>query len=224
MGSPKDEEGRDDNEKLHSVSVEKGFYIDQFELKQRAWKIVMNGNPSFWKDDDLPIESVSWIDAMEFCNRLTILERDKKRLPLDWSFTLPTEAQWEYACRAGSNSAFNCGDELSSDEANIDGSIQYGASRIGRKSFGTIKCGSFNPNKFGLYDMHGNVWEWCRDWYAKDNLKYTNGSIPEKGLYKVKRGGSWFNGAHSVRSAKRFYSSNKYKNQTLGFRIVLINQ
>lgn len=222
MGSPKSEQGRSDNEALHEVKVNYGFYLGEFEVKQSEWEKIDKEKPFHWRGTELPVESVTWTEAMNYCDELTQLERDSGGIDGSWKFSLPTEVQWEYACRSGTKTAFNIGNNIYGEDANINASIPYGTSDKGKESIGTIKCGSFNPNRSGFYDMHGNVWEWCLDWYTKNNLSFTDVLTPKDGLYKVKRGGSWFNGPQNVRSAKRFSSSKEYRHKTLGFRVALI--
>ena len=222
MGSPKSEQGRSDNEVLHEVKVNYGFYLGECEVKQSEWEKLFKEKPFHWRGSELPVESVTWTEAMDYCDELTQSERDSGDIDGSWKFSLPTEVQWEYACRSGTQTAFNIGNNLNGENANINASIPYGELDKGKKSFGTIKCGSFNPNRSGFYDMHGNVWEWCLDWYYHNNLSFTDVLIPKDGLYKVKKGGSWFNGPQNVRSAKRFYSSQEYRHETLGFRVALI--
>ena len=222
MGSPKSEQGRSDNEALHKVKVNYGFYLGECEVKQSEWGELYNEKPFHWRGTELPVESVTWTEAMNYCDELTQLEQDSGEIDGNWKFSLPTEVQWEYACRSGTQTTFNIGNNITGEDANINASIPYGISDKGKKSFNTIKCGSFKPNRSGFYDMHGNVWEWCLDWYYPNNLSFTDVLIPKDGLYKVKKGGSWFNGPQNVRSAKRFYSSQKYRHETLGFRVALI--
>lgn len=222
MGSPKSEQGRSDNEALHKVQVNYGFYLGECEVKQSEWEELDNEKPFHWRGPELPVESVTWTEAMNYCDELTQLEKDSSGIGGNWKFSLPTEVQWEYACRSGTQTTFNIGNNIYGEDANINASIPYGISDKGKKSFNTIKCGSFNPNRSGFYDMHGNVWEWCLDWYSPNNLSFTDVLIPKDGLYKVKKGGSWFNGPQNVRSAKRFYSSQEYRHETLGFRVALI--
>ena len=203
MGSPKSEQGRSDNEALHKVQVNYGFYLGECEVKQSEWEELDNEKPFHWRGPELPVESVTWTEAMNYCDELTQLEKDSSGIGGNWKFSLPTEVQWEYACRSGTQTTFNIGNNIYGEDANINASIPYGISDKGKKSFNTIKCGSFNPNRSGFYDMHGNVWEWCLDWYSPNNLSFTDVLIPKDGLYKVKKGGSWFNGPQKCAFRKK---------------------
>ena len=167
MGSPKDEKDRSDDENQVQVTLTKGFWLGQHEVTQAEWQRVMqttpwSGNEDVKEGDDYPATFVSWDDAMKFCEKLTEQERSAGRLPSDWQYTLPTEAQWEYACRAGTKSRFSFGD----DESDLGEYAWYGknAGDIGEKYAHRVAQKKANP--WGLYDMHGNVWEWCRDVYA----------------------------------------------------------
>ncbi len=169
MGSPTSEEGRYDDEKQHRVTLTKGFWMMEMEVTQKQWKAVMENNPSNFKGDDLPVECVSWNDCQEFCRKCSALG-----LPV----LLPTEAQWEYACRAGSTDAY---------AGNLDDMAWY-YKNSGSK---THPVGTKNPNAWGLYDMHGNVWEWCQDWkgdYPKGSV--TDPTGPANGSLRVSRSGT----------------------------------
>jgi formylglycine-generating enzyme required for sulfatase activity len=208
MGSPEGEKGRYENERQHWVTLTKGFYLGVHEVTQAEWKAVMGGdnNPSHFKGDELPVDIVSWDNAVAFCRKLNAKEgwsEDK-----GWRYQLPTEAEWEYACRAGTETPFHFGDTLSTDWANYD-----------RQK--TTPVGSFNrPNAWGLHDMHGNVWEWCADWYAEYPEKdLTDPKGPKSGDDRVCRGGSWLNPVVCCRAASR----DRYKPGAgytyLGFRV-----
>jgi len=158
MGSPSNEEGRDRDEgPQHRVRISKGFYMGQTEVTQSQWRSVMSTKPSRFKGNNLPVEQVPWNDAVEFCKKLS--QRKGK------TYRLPTEAEWEYACRAGTSTPFNTGSTISTSQANYNGNFTYGSGQKGVDRQKTTEVGSFAPNSFGLYDMHGNVWEWCSDWY-----------------------------------------------------------
>ncbi|MBN1847182.1 MAG: SUMF1/EgtB/PvdO family nonheme iron enzyme, partial [Deltaproteobacteria bacterium] len=180
MGSPANEKDRDDNELQHQVTLTKGFYMQTTEVTQGQWKDVMGNNPSYFKNcgDDCPLESISWNDAQEFINRLNRKEGAQK-------YRLPTEAEWEYACRAGSTTRFYFGDS----ESDLGEYAWYDGNSGGK----THPLAQKRPNAWGLYDMHGNVWEWCEDWYGET---IHPGSVTDPigasgGSYRVLRGGSW---------------------------------
>ncbi|MGL4465339.1 MAG: SUMF1/EgtB/PvdO family nonheme iron enzyme [Planctomycetia bacterium] len=224
MGSPKSEKVRSNDEAQKDVTLTKPFYLGVYEVTQAEYGAVMGINPSHFTDvkgveaKRLPVEQVSYDDALEFLAKLN--ERDRGKLPAGWKYLLPTEAQWEYACRAGSKTAFNFGDVLNGDKANCDGSHPYGTEKKGPYLQRPAPVGSYAPNGWGLYDMHGNVWEWCRDGYT-ENLP---GGIdpfvsPEGAPDRVSRGGSWFVIALSSRSAYRYGITPDYRAINLGFRV-----
>ena len=196
--------GGDDEKPVHQVTLTKPFWLAKTEVTQAQWRQVMGSNPSYFEGDTLPVEMVSWNDAMEFCRRLTEMGRQAGRLPEGYEYTLPTEAQWEYACRAGTNG----------DYATSTGwqAVWYGCRK-------TQPVGTKQANAWGLYDMHGNVWEWCLDWYGD----YPSGSVvdpqgPSSGSLRVLRGGSWFYNASYCRSAFRNSYAPSDPNDYLGFR------
>ncbi|MBZ0265914.1 SUMF1/EgtB/PvdO family nonheme iron enzyme [bacterium] len=210
MGSPPNEEDLFVNEvPQHRVTISKPFQMMKTEVTQEMWKSVMGNNPSNWKGDNLPVEQVSWNGCQEFIAKLN--QRDPGK-----GYRLPTEAEWEYACRAGTTTRFNAGESVS-DLARVgwySGNSEYKTHPVGEKM----------PNAWGLYDMHGNVWEWCSDWY--DVFYYQNspssnptGSI--SGSYRVLRGGSWNNIGRHCRSADRNWSEPSYRfSYYYGFRVV----
>jgi len=186
------------------------------EVTQGQWKAVMRNNPSEFKDcgDDCPVEQVSWDDVQKFIKNLNQTEKKEYRLP--------TEAEWEYACRAGTDTPFAFGKCLSTDQANYDGHHPLSGCTEGKYRKKTVPVASFAPNKWGLYDMHGNLWEWCQDWYAD----YPSGSVtdpmgPTSGSCYVFRGGSWLINAESCRSARRLGFLPEVRYTILGFRLVL---
>ncbi|MEM6260399.1 MAG: SUMF1/EgtB/PvdO family nonheme iron enzyme [Planctomycetota bacterium] len=196
MGSPASEEGRLDDEGQHRVRMTRPFLLGTTEVTQGQWRSVMVNNPSQFKGDNLPVEIVSHDDATEFCRRLS----QKEGKP----YRLPTEAEWEYACRAGTTSSFSFGLTISTDQSNYNGNFTYGAGRKGVFREKTMPVGSFQPNAWGLYDMHGNVWELCSDWYGD----YPEGAVsdpqgPNSGDERVLRGGSWLFPPIDSRSANR---------------------
>jgi len=215
MGSPSGETGRFDNETQHQVTLTRGFYMQTTEVTQGQWQAAMGSNPSYFKNcgSDCPVEQVSWNDAQEFIRRLNQKESGN-------SYRLPTEAEWEYAARAGTTTPFNTGNCLSTDQANYNGEYPLSGCSKGEYRKTTVRAGAFSPNAWGLYDMHGNVWEWCQDWkgdYPSGSVTDPSGSL--SGSYRVNRGGSWYSDARNCRSAYRYFSAPGYRNYGLGFRL-----
>jgi len=217
IGSPSNEPGRNNNEKQHQVTLTKGFYMQTTEVTQSQWKAVVGNNPSKFNTcgEDCPVEKVSWNDVQNFIHKLN--QREGSGI-----YRLPTEAEWEYACRAETETPFSLGQCLSTDQANYDGNLPLSGCSKGKYRKTTIPVARFPSNAWGLYDMHGNVWEWCLDWY-KD---YPSGSAtdptgPSEGLSRIHRGGSWFSGAGLCRSANRNYSSPEARKFDLGFRLLM---
>jgi formylglycine-generating enzyme required for sulfatase activity len=204
------------------VFLTRGYWLGKFEVTQAQWRQVMKTEP--WKNqpqveegDEFPATHIGWKEAMEFCARLTKREREAGRLPKDWEYTLPTEAQWERACRARSETIFCCGD----NEQSLHDYAWFAAS-VGEESF-AHRVGQKKPNAWGLHDMHGNVWEWCKDLHA-DPLP--GGRDPEvktsnEPAVRMNRGGSWGNAASSCRSALRSRNLTTTRNEFLGFRAAL---
>ena len=216
MGSPNDEEGRDDGEGPQTtVTITKPFWLGKTEVTQSQWKVVMGNNPSISKGDDLPVEQVSWDDAVSFCKKLNEMKRDT--LPAGYHYTLPTEAQWEYACRAGTTTRFSYGNDTGYSQ--LGSYAWYDDNSSGK----THPVGDKLPNGWRLYDMHGNVWEWCLDWKGD----YTGGSVsdpqgPQSGAERVNRGGGWLNIAgRDCRSAFRFGFEPEASLFDIGFRVAL---
>ena len=210
MGSPKSEAKRDEDEIQHQVTLTKGFYLGKYEVTQAEWERVMGNNPSRFKGADRPVENVSWSDAVEFCKKLTEMEKKAGRVPQGMSYQLPTEAQWEYACRAGTSTMYSWGDDINPKLANYQDS---GLSK-------TMAVGSYRPNPWGFHDMHGNVWEWCADWFGD----YPSGSVtnpigPASGSLRVFRGGSWYYDGAYLRSAMRNNNSPSARGNGIGFRV-----
>ncbi len=216
MGSPTNEPGRDDDETQHKVTLSKGFYIQTTEVTQGQWKAVMGENPSTFKDcgDDCPVESVSWNVVQEFIKGLNKREGKKYRLP--------TEAEWEYSCRAETTTPFSFGKCLKTDQANYDGNKPLKGCPKGECRKKTIPVKRFAPNAFGIYDMHGNVWEWCQDWYGEysSNPK-ADPTGPSDGFSRVFRGGSRNNSSGDCRSANRNGFAPRFRNNGRGFRLAL---
>jgi formylglycine-generating enzyme required for sulfatase activity len=225
MGSLETESGRDpEDEEQHRVRITKPFYLGVFEVTQRQYERVMGSNPSHFDGDveRLPIESVTWEEASEFCTKLSELPEERAA---GRRYELPTEAQWEYACRAGTTTPFHFGDELDGTQANCDGNYPYGTATPGPYLERTAEIGSYSQNEFGLYDMHGNVWEWCADWY--DEEYYGESPIddppgPAEGgaVSHVIRGGCWHTSADFCRSAHRDLDKSDEPQAGIGFRVM----
>jgi len=212
MGSPPYEKYRNDNETQHKVTISKGFYMQSTQVTQGQWKAVMGNNPSYFKNgDNYPVETVSWNDTQEFIKKLN--SKDNK------GYRLPTEAEWEYACRAGTITPFYFGETISTDQVNYNGNYPYGNGKKGIYREKTTPVGTFPPNDWGLFDMHGNVWEWCNDWYGDYSDKPVTDLIgATTGSSRVLRGGSWYYYARYCRSALRDYNSPSYRGSR-GFRL-----
>jgi len=233
MSSPEREEGSYSDERpQHQVTIQP-FYMGKYPITQAQWQRVaqlpqvnrkLEPNPSSFQGGNRPVERVSWRDAVEFCARLTSLtKRD---------YGLPSEAQWEYACRAGTTTPFHFGETLTTDLANYNGNHTYGDGPKGRYRKETTEVGSFGvANAFGLYDMHGNVWEWCLDdWHSNYEGAPTDGSawldrndnLSQKKGNAMLRGGSWLDRPWNCRSASRYFyngAERYYIDNIIGFRV-----
>jgi len=220
MGS---NDGDSDEKPVHSVTVD-DFYIGKYEVTQKEWKEVMGNNTSKWKGDDLPVEKVSWYDAVEFCNKKSDMEGltrcytgSGKNTKCNFSangYRLPTEAEWEYAGRGGSRTA-----HYKYSGSNNVGDVAWYYSNSSSK---THKVGTKQANELGIYDMSGNVWEWCNDWYDADYYKNSPKNNPQGdslGKYRVLRGGSWSNFDYNCRVAYRFWNNPDDSDCNYGFRL-----
>lgn len=239
MGSPRDEDERISEESLHEVEITKPYYLGVYEVKQREFSQInlprqkkrqprAHFNSSRGGGPDHPIEDILWQDAADFCAELSKRPAEKRA---GRKYRLPSEAEWEYACRAGSKTTFHFGNSLSSKDANFNGNYPYAATK-GPYVRKTVKAGSYKPNAFGLYDMHGNVAEWCADWYDKEY--YEDSPVkdplgPPVGVeptgffgnhYLVVRGGCWLDDARACRSAYRFKAMPRNTYRLIGFRVV----
>jgi formylglycine-generating enzyme required for sulfatase activity len=234
MGSPKTEEGRNFREGPQTeVTLTTGFYMSKFLVTQGEYLALMRTNTSYCTGDtNRPVEACGWFKATNYCGRLTARERQAKRLPANWCYRLPTEAEWEYACRAGTTTRFSFG-----DDPGYTNLTKYGwwheNSRSTNKPPGqsyfvlgryyqTHPVGQKLPNPWGLYDMHGTVSEWCQDWFGR----YPGGSVtnwqgPPTGKERVIRNGSWLDNASALRSAMRWEAPPKNVSGIYGFRPVL---
>jgi formylglycine-generating enzyme required for sulfatase activity len=224
MGAAEGEDGAQDNESpQHSVTVPK-FFLGKYQVTQAQWRAVatglpkiehdLNPDPSKFKGDTYPVEQVNWYEAVEFCQRLSqATGRD---------YRLPSEAEWEYACRAGTTTPFSFGELITTDVANYNGHHTYGQSPKGDYRKQTTPVGSFSANGFGLYDMHGNVWEWCFDlWHDNYEGAPTNGSpwVTGKEKSRLLRGGSWYDYPGLCRSAYRYWVTPDFRDDSFGFRV-----
>jgi formylglycine-generating enzyme len=214
MGSPPQESERRNDETRHKVTLTKGFYLAVHLVTQVQWQAVMGNNPSRFQGRTLPVEQVSWQDCHTFCATLGRMEGKRYRLP--------TEAEWEYACRAGTATPFSFGETIDTEQANYNGEYTYGKGKKGVHRQQTTAVGIFPPNAWGLFDMHGNVYEWCADWYGpypQEELTDPQGN--ESGSTRVLRGGSWFIYPYRCRSAFRRYCEPAYCQYDIGCRVIL---
>jgi uncharacterized protein (TIGR02996 family) len=214
MGSPADEKERAENETPHRVSLTHGFWLGVHPVTQVQWRRVMGRNPSYFKGDELPVEQVSWDDGQGFCEKLK--EKTGRQ------FRLPSEAEWEYACRAGTTTPFWFGETISTDQANYHGNYTYGKGKKGVYRKQTTLVGSFPPNAWGLTDLHGNIWEWCQDWYSPlldEDIEDLQGG--DSGDARVLRGGCWGGYPRWCRAAYRRGVEPAYRGRNFGCRVVL---
>jgi formylglycine-generating enzyme required for sulfatase activity len=238
MGSPDGEAGREAMEgPRHRVEITRPFYLGVYEVTQGEYQKVMGSNPSYYRagggfaarvrglnTSRFPVENVDWHDSVKFCEKLSALPREKAARR---KYRLPTEAEWEYACRAGAREhvPFAFGKSLSSRQANFDGNQPYGGAPTGTSLGRAVQVGSYKPNVWGLYDMHGNVWEWTADWYQaysdrRDLTRDPTGAAT--GTNRIFRGGSWTNPGSWCRTAKRYQAGPTAKNYLIGFRVACV--
>jgi uncharacterized protein (TIGR02996 family) len=216
MGSAAEEPGHQNDETQHRVTLTRGFLLGVTPVTQAQWQFARGDNPSSFKGTTRPVEQVSWDDCQDFCAKLGAKTGQR--------FRLPTEAEWEYACRAGTTSLFHFGSIISTDLANYDGDRVFAGSRKGAKrGVTTTLVRTFPANAWGLYDMHGNVLEWCADWYGKYRLREKRDPAGAKtGEQRVLRGGSWVSDPCFCRAADRFkFPPDTGQNNVLGCRVVL---
>jgi formylglycine-generating enzyme required for sulfatase activity len=233
MGAPDGEKDAGDAEKpRHEETISRPFYLGKYLVTQSEYEALTGKNPSWFSSSGggkekvagtetgrFPVENISWEDAVAYCEKLTDRHRGK-----GWTFGLPSEAEWEYACRAGTTTPFHFGSELNGRQANCDGNYPYGTDEKGPYLQRTSRVGSYEANKWGLYDMHGNVWEWCRDWYDKDYYRKSDKKDPENtsaGDARVLRGGSFYYNAWFCRAAYRHRLAPAIRLNYLGFRVRL---
>lgn len=239
MGSPTNEASRVSNETQHTVTISRGFWMGKYEVSQGEYLAMTGSNPSWFNgvrngtnygaDLTRPVESVRWIDATNYCGLRTHRERAAGMIPTNYLYRLPTESEWEYACRAGTTTAFYLGDSLHSGQANFNGQYEYDAAlgeipdTNGIYLGMTTPVGSYAANGWGLCDMIGNVWEWCQDWigpYPSGNVTDPQGVFPLSET--VIRGGSWGSSALVSRSAQRGGNPPVSRGLIIGFRVVLV--
>jgi len=213
IGSPKDEAQRDNDEDQKQVTISKPFWLGKHEVTQEQWEAVMGANPSHFKGAKNPVESVSWNDIQGFLQKLNAGRGAA-------GFSLPTEAQWEYACRAGTTTPFHFGETISTDQANYDGNFTYGNGQKGEYREKTIAVGTFAANAWGLYDVHGNVYEWCSSPYATEYDGSEQKGADAQGEHRVLRGGSWLSYPWACRSAPRLRLTPDARSSLIGFRVV----
>jgi formylglycine-generating enzyme required for sulfatase activity len=228
MGSPDTEPERfPDEGPRHRVTLSHDFWMGIHPVTQEQYRAIMGTNPSQSKGKKRPVENVSWHDAVAFCDKLTEAARAAGVVPEGYVFRLPTEAEWEYCCRAGTETSTAFGDSLSSKQANFDGNVPYGNAEQGPYLQRTTDVGSYPPNAWGLFDMHGNVWEWCLDAAEGALVKtdtYVDGVVDplcRVGRFRVYRGGSWIDVGRDCRSAFRIAVVPGGRYVRLGFRVCL---
>jgi formylglycine-generating enzyme required for sulfatase activity len=238
MGSPARELDRLADEAQHRVTVS-DFYIAASEVTQREYAALMGNNPSEFAGDNLPVENVTWFDAVRFCNARSAKEGLTPAYTISgenvrWNrnangYRLPTEAEWEYACRAETTTPFNIGSMITDREANFNNAYGYNTDASGRVTGGyrqkPIAVNSFKPNNWGLFDMHGNVGEWCWDWYGDyGTATQTNPAGAATGAYRVVRGGGWNDFPKHIRSAYRAATPPNEGMYNIGFRLARNSQ
>ena len=239
MGSPPNEPERRPGEDQVEVTLTRGFWMGKYELTQGNWKSIFGKLPGeltaqLIEGDDFPVGNVNFAETEEFCLKLTKKTQQSGELPEGWEFRLPTEAQWEYACRAGTTTATSFGNKLSRLQANFKGMPYNGADDEGPSLNRATRAGSYPANTWGLHDMHGNIFEWCRDWYHN---KLPGGEDPD--LYfakstaemnrtgdksRVRRGGCWADEGWPCRSAFRLRFEPERRYDHLGFRVVVVTR
>lgn len=234
MGSPSNELERRPDERQVEVTLSRGFWIGKYAVTQGEWKRVMAefpGELDAGEGDDFPVYSVNFSEAEAFGRKLTEITRGSSGLPHDWKFRLPTEAEWEYACRADTTTATSFGDQLSSRQANFQGK-PYNGAPDGPSLKRTARVGSYRLNPWGLHDVHGNVFEWCADWYHSNlrggvnpDLSSLPGTKNRDGtISRVRRGGCWADDGWACRSAFRARFEPERRANHIGFRVVAAHQ
>jgi sulfatase modifying factor 1 len=229
MGSQEDEPERNSDETQHPVTLTQGFWMGETTVTQQLWLAVAGTNPSSFQEEEsqnntdgqaqLPVEKVSWNDCEQFCQQLN-------QLVPGLSLILPTEAQWEYACRAGTQTPFSTGEQLTTEQANYDGDDPYNNGEKGEYRSKTVAADAFTPNPWGLYQMHGNVWEWCRDgnsdYQAQPETDPVGEPDTDEQSDRVLRGGSWLGSGRFCRSASRNWGLRVGASGSIGLRVTQV--
>jgi uncharacterized protein (TIGR02996 family) len=207
--------GGTENEKpVSRVTVPMGFYLSVRLVTQAQWQAVMGTNPSYFKGPIRPVDSVSWDSCREFCTKLTWQQKGYATV------FLPTEAEWEYACRSGTTTHYHFGDVPSADRVNYNGVVTWNGSKKGTNHKQTTDVGEYPPNPWGVFDLHGNLWEWCADWY-KASPADGQEDIGEEARVtnRMLRGGSWYDRPEHCRAASRSWRGREYCDRSIGFRV-----
>lgn len=213
MGSPGEEVGRGANETQHQVVLTKGYWLGQTAVTQAQWQMFMRDNPSYFRGDQLPVETVSWNDCQTYIQKLNDAVKEG-------GFRLPTEAEWELACRAGTTTAFSYGKTIASGQVNFDGRSPYADGPESQNRDRTVPAGSLPANPWGFCEMHGNVWEWCQDWFNSYPAGMDQDPVGAvSGECRVLRGGSWFSIGSHCRSAVRDSNEPGLRVNDIGFRL-----
>jgi formylglycine-generating enzyme required for sulfatase activity len=236
MGASGEAHGSENESPAHVVTLTRAFYLGVYEVTQKQYHQVTGASPSHFSSEgagrekvagldtrSFPVESTSHDDAVNFCARLSDLPEEKRARRV---YRLPTEAEWEYACRAGTSTPFHFGARASSRQANFDGHYPFGGAEKGPYPERPVPVGSYVPSSFGLHDMHGNVWEWCSDRYsaypkAKKSAARVDPQGPSRGANRVQRGGSWFSYGWACRAAQRCSAARGTRHERAGFRVAL---
>ena len=236
MGSPPTEPERRPGEDQVDATLSRGFWVGKFEVTQGQWERAVGAFPgglTAGRGDDFPVYSINFAEAEAFCRALTRTARESKALPEGWVFRLPTEAQWEYACRAGITTATAFGERLSSTQANFQG-LPYNGAEAGPSLKRATPVGSYPANPWGIHDMHGNVFEWCRDWYhaqlpgGVDPDLYDANATAQRNRTgdhsRVRRGGCWADDGWPCRSACRIRFEPRRRSDHIGFRVAVVKE
>ena len=222
QGSPPNEPLRNDNEEQHVVALTYGYWMQETQVTQKQWTSVMGDNPSHFQGDERPVEQINWFDCQNYIERLN---RDATDAQSYFRFSLPTEAEWENACRAETTTPYSFGSQSCGKEMNCNGLRPYGYGGdepvMGVFLGETTPVGAYPPNRWGFYDMHGNVWEWTRDWYGEYFGFETNPTGPVSGSQKIYRGGGWGSAAECCRSAFRHANYPNFRYFRVGMRLTI---